>query len=346
MTAHRLAPPGAGSAAGRYLGRLALTLALTTLVLALEVVGGLWTGSLALLADAGHMLADVGGLTLSLVAAWFARRPPTPSNTYGYVRMEVLAALANGIALLLVAGWLLYEAARRLRAPVDVHAGPMLAVALVGLAANLAGMRLLRHGARESLNVRGAYLELLSDALGSAGVVAAAVVVGATGLTWVDPLVSVVIGALILPRTARLLRQTVHVLMEGVPPHLDLREIEGAMRESHGILAVHDLHVWTLTSGREALSAHVLVADLADGQHVLGDLRRLLRDRFGIDHVTVQLESDLSPLVQIRDRPATPAGPRDPAEPAPRVACGAAASGSGAGADEPRPGAGPASPAR
>jgi cobalt-zinc-cadmium efflux system protein len=295
-------PHDRGTASGNYLGRLAWTLVLTTTVLVVEVIGGLWTGSLALLADAGHMLTDVGGLVLSLLAVWFARRPPSASNTYGYYRMEILAALANGLVLFGVAAVILYEAYRRLWAPPEILAGRMLVIAVVGLGANLAGMWLLHGGASESLNVRGAYLEVLADALGSVGVILAAVIIQITGNPLVDPVVSAGIGMFILPRTWGLMRQAIHVLMEGVPPHLDPPAIEGAIQASHGVRAVHDLHVWTLTSGRDALSAHVHVDDLADGRHVLGDLQQLLHDRFGIEHVTIQLESD-APLLQIGRAP-------------------------------------------
>jgi cobalt-zinc-cadmium efflux system protein len=322
---HLHGPQPPGTAAGRHRGRLAWTLALTATFLVVEAAGGLWTGSLALLADAGHMLADVGGLLLSLLAIRFASRPPSPRNTYGWVRMEILAALANGVALLAVAGAILWEAWRRLHAPPDVLTAPMLAIAAAGLAVNLGGLALLRRGSAESLTVRGAYLEVMSDAVGSAAVIAAALVIRATGAAWVDPAASVAIGLFILPRTWGLLRQAVHVLLEGVPPHLDLREIETAMRESHGVRAVHDLHVWTLTSGREALSAHVHVDDLSDGRHVLGDLQQLLLDRFSIEHVTIQLESD-APLLQIGTGPAPPRGgpgaPAPAAEPAPGARAG------------------------
>jgi cobalt-zinc-cadmium efflux system protein len=308
---HRKAP----TATGTQTGRLIWALGLNAGFLVIEVIGGLWTGSLALLADAGHMLTDVGGVSLSLLALSFARKPPTPAHTYGYLRMEILAALANGVVLVGVAGFILYEAYRRLWAPPEILVGPMLVIAILGLGANLAGMWLLHGGAGESLNLRSAYLDMLSDALGSLGVILAAVIIQTTGFVLVDPLISAVIGLFILPRTWGLLRQAVHILMEGVPPHLDLGEIEAAMLGAHGVRAVHDLHVWTLTSGKEAMSAHVLVEDLADGQHVLGDLQQLLRDRFGIEHVTIQLESDRSPLFQIRRGPedssprGRPAGP-------------------------------------
>lgn len=309
----------APTATGRQTGRLIWALGLTASFLAVEVAGGLWTGSLALLADAGHMLTDVGGLSLSLLAVWFARKPPTPAHTYGYFRMEILAALANGVVLFGVAGLILWEAYRRLWAPPEILAGPMLVIAILGLGVNLLGMWLLHRGAGESLNLRGAYLELLSDALGSLGVILAAVIIQTTGFLLADPIISAAIGLFILPRTWGLLRQAVHILLEGVPPHLDLGEIEAAMLGAHGVRAVHDLHVWTLTSGKEAMSAHVLVEDLADGQHVLGDLQQLLRDRFGIEHVTIQLESERSPLLQIRHGPedssprGRPAGP-EPSE--------------------------------
>jgi len=287
--------------------RLATVLALTAGFMVVEVAGGLWTGSLALLADAGHMLGDVGSLTLSLLAVWFARKPPTPANSFGYFRLEILAALVNAIVLLAVAGAILYEAYLRLATPPPVAAGPMLAIAAAGLAVNLAGLWIVHRGADRSLTLHVAKLELLSDALGSVAVILAAIVIHATGFLLVDPIVSGVIALFIVPRTWSVLRQAVHILMEGVPPHLDLREMESAMREAHGVRAVHDLHVWTLTSGTEAMSAHVLVDDLADGRHILGDLQTLLRERFGIEHTTIQLETDRSPVLQIA-RPGNGSG--------------------------------------
>lgn len=289
--------------------RLAAVLTLTAGFMVLEVAGGLWTGSLALLADAGHMLTDVGSLTLSLLAIWFASRPPTPANSYGYFRLEILAALVNAVVLLGVAAVILLEAYRRLSAPLAVDAGPMLAIAVAGLAVNLLGMWILHRGADGSLTLQMARVELLSDALGSVAVILAAVIIHTTGFTLADPIASAVIGLFIVPRTWRVLRQAVHILMEGVPPHLDLREMEHAMREAHGARAVHDLHVWTLTSGTEAMSAHVVVDDLADGRHILGDLQQLLRERFGIEHTTIQLETDRSPVLQIgRAGNGSPAG--------------------------------------
>ena len=299
------------SSASHHTGRLLGALGLTASFMVIEVVGGLWTGSLALLADAGHMLTDVGGLSMSLLAAWFAQKPPTTENTYGYFRAEILAAVANGVVLFLVAGYILYEAVLRVWAPPEIRAGSMLAIAVLGLVVNLLGMGLLHHGAEESLNIRGAYLEMLSDTLGSVGVIVAAIIIQTTGFYLIDPLSSAAIGLFILPRTWVLMRQALHILMEGVPPHLDIREIEAAMTTVSGVRAVHDLHVWTLTSGKDAMSSHVVVEDLAAGQRILGTLHKLLHERFGIEHTTIQLESEL--LVQLVPRPddSSPGGRGD-----------------------------------
>ena len=294
---------GMASSASHHTGRLLVALGLTASLMVIEVVGGLWTGSLALLADAGHMLTDVGGLSMSLLAVWFAQKPPTTENTYGYLRAEILAAVANGVVLFLVAGYILYEAILRIWAPPEIHAGPMLAIAVLGLGVNLLGMGLLHHGAGTSLNIHGAYLEMLSDTLGSVGVIVAAVIIQTTGFYLIDPLSSAAIGLFILPRTWALVRQALHILMEGVPPHLNIREIDAAMTTVSGVRAVHDLHVWTLTSGKDAMSSHVVVDDLAAGHRILGALHTLLHERFGIEHTTIQLESE--PLVQLMSRPDT-----------------------------------------
>jgi cobalt-zinc-cadmium efflux system protein len=308
MGVNHMEAPGMASPASRHTGRLVWTLSLTTGFMAIEVIGGLWTGSLALLADAGHMLTDVGGLSMSLLAVWFAQKPPTTENTYGYFRAEILAAVANGVVLFLVAGYILYEAFLRVWAPPIIRGGPMLAIAILGLGVNLLGIGLLHQGAGESLNVQGAYLEVLNDALGSIGVIVAAVIIQTTGFYLIDPLSSAAIGLFILPRTWALMRKALHILMEGVPPHLDIREIETAMTTSAGVRAVHDLHVWTLTSGKEAMSSHVVVDDLAAGDRVLRDLHKLLHEHFGIEHTTIQLESE--PLVQLLSQ-ADDAAPTD-----------------------------------
>src|SRR5713101_7419895 len=287
------------TAAARSQGVLIKALALTGGLLVLEGVGGLWTGSLALLADAAHVLTDVGGLILALFAIWIASRPPTPEKTYGYYRVEILAALVNALVLLVVAGAILVEAYERIVRPREVLAVPMLAVAALGFGANLYGAWILHRDAVGSLTVRAAYLEVLSDALASVGVIAAGVIVLLTGWTVADPLVSAGIGVFIVPRTWRLLRQAVNVLLEGTPAHLELGEIEAAMTQIPGARRVHDLHVWTLTSGREAMSAHVVVDDVRESERLLEALHAVLHARFGIDHTTIQLDAE-APVLRIK----------------------------------------------
>jgi cobalt-zinc-cadmium efflux system protein len=288
------------TAAARSRPVLALTLVLTCATMIVEFVAGLWTGSLALLADAGHMLTDATALGLALIATWLAARPPTPAKTYGYYRAEILAALANALLLFGVAGSILVEAWHRLRVSAPVLAGPMAAVAALGLAVNLLGAWLLQRGAHESLTVRAAYLEVLSDALSSLAALVAAAIMVVTGWTAADPLASAAIVFLILPRTWHLLRQAVNVLLEGTPPHLSLTEIEEAMTRVAGVRRVHDLHVWTLTSGREAMSAHVVVADVRESERLLESLHAVLHAKFGIDHTTIQLETAPPDVLKIK----------------------------------------------
>ena len=291
--------PTTGSAAAGHKKRMAWALGLTLAYMAVEVAGGLITGSLALLADAAHMLTDAGGLALALLAIRFGERPATPQRTYGYLRAEILAALANAVVLLLLTVYILYEAYQRFVDPPEVLGWPMLLVASAGLAVNLVSMRLLAGGASESLNVQGAYFEVLSDMLGSLGVIVAALVVMATGWTYADPLVGAGIGLFIVPRTWGLLRQATHILLEGTPPRVDVALMEREIESVPGVTAVHDLHVWTITSGLDAMSAHVLVRDGFEGMRVLRDVRTLVKERFGIDHVTVQVEDE-----QVRDAEA------------------------------------------
>jgi cobalt-zinc-cadmium efflux system protein len=286
--------------AARSRGALVATLVLTVSFLVVEFAAALWTGSLALLADATHMLADAGGLALALFAIWIAARPPTPEKTYGYYRAEILAALVNALVLLAVAAAILVEAWERIREPRPVLAGPVLVVAVGGLAVNLVGVQLLRGGSRASLNIRAAYLEVLSDALSSAGVILAAVIMLTTGWWVADPVVSVVISVMIVWRTWHLLRQAVNVLLEGTPAHLALGDIEDAMRRVSGVRRVHDLHVWTLTSGREAMSAHVVVDDVRETDRLLEELHAVLHARFGIDHTTIQVESEPPAVLRIK----------------------------------------------
>ena len=283
--------PEQESATGRSMGRMKTTLALTATYMIAEIVGGLLTGSLALLADAAHMATDVGGLAFALFAIWIGRRPPDAKKTYGYFRAEILAALANGVVLFGVAFYILYEAYQRFREPVRVASGAMLAVAAIGLAVNLIGMYLLKAGAGESLNVKGAYLEVMSDLLGSLGVLAAGIVIWITGWYWIDPAFSVLIGLFILPRTWKLLRKAVDILLEGTPANVDLSAVENALLEQPGVEGVHDVHAWTVTSGKDLLSGHVRVAAGTDRDEILRDIRKLLRERFGFDHVTLEVEA-------------------------------------------------------
>jgi cobalt-zinc-cadmium efflux system protein len=272
--------------------RLALTLALAAGYTVVEVVGGLLTNSLALLADAGHMFSDVAALALSLFAAWVAERPPTPRRTYGYYRAEILAALANGATLIAVSLFVFVEAYHRLRHPPEVIGPGMLAVAVGGLAVNLIGLRLLHGGRDESLNVHGAWLHVLTDALGSVGAIAAAGLIWAFGWAWADPVASVLIGLLVIYSSWRLLAESASVLMESAPRGIDVDEVHRAMKEVPGVLAVHDLHVWSITTGLDCLSAHVV----ADGSHahtaLLKTLRETLHERFGLDHLTIQIEPE------------------------------------------------------
>jgi cobalt-zinc-cadmium efflux system protein len=288
------------TAAARSRGALAATLTLTTAFLLVEAAAAFLTGSLALLADAGHMLADAGGLALALFAVWVAGRPATAEKTYGYYRVEILAALVNAIALLGVAAFILFEAYHRVFAPRPVAAKPMLVVAALGLLVNLVCAFMLHRGAAESLNVRAAYLEVLSDAATSAGVIAAGAIVLLTGWTLADPIASIVIAVMIVSRTWHLLVQAVNVLLEGTPAHLELGEIEEAMTSVPGVRRVHDLHVWTLTSGREAMSAHVVVDDVRESDRLLETLHTVLHARFGIDHTTIQVETAPPQVLQIK----------------------------------------------
>jgi cobalt-zinc-cadmium efflux system protein len=279
-----------GTAGARHSHRLRAAFALTGGFLIVEAAAGFATGSLALLADAAHMLVDTGALALSLLAVRFAGRPATPAKTYGYYRAEILAALVNGVVLCLVALGILVKAWERMWAPPAVPGLPVLVVAALGLAVNLAGMWLLHRGAGESLTVRSAYLELMGDAASSVAVIVAAAVILHTGWYLADPVASAVVAALILPRTWGLLSRAVNVLMEGAPPHLDVGEIEAAMAGVRGIRRVHDLHVWTLTSGREAMSAHVVAEPDVAGDQLLEALH--------VDHTTIQVETEPG-LIQI-----------------------------------------------
>ncbi|MBN8969984.1 cation diffusion facilitator family transporter [Afipia sp. TerB] len=281
-----------GTAAAQHAGKLAWALGLTATYMVAEVVGGLITGSLALLADAAHMLTDVGGLALALLAIRFAAREATPQRTYGYLRMEVLSALTNAVVLLLLTVYILYEAYQRFVSPPEILSGPMLVVAAIGLIVNLVSMRLLAGGSSESVNVKGAYFEVLSDMLGSIGVIVAALLMMWRGWRLADPIIGAGIGLFIVPRTWLLLKQVTRILMEGVPPNVDVDLLEKRLAGISGVMAVHDLHVWTITSGFDAMSCHVVVADLSMSRGVLQEARQIMKGEFGIDHVTIQVEDE------------------------------------------------------
>jgi cobalt-zinc-cadmium efflux system protein len=270
---------------------LALVLALTGAYMLAELVAGWLAGSLALIADSGHLLGDVLGLLMALTAIRFARRPATAARTYGFYRAEILAALVNGVALIAVAVWILYEAWRRLHAPVEgIQALTMLVVASGGVIVTLVGVSLLHGGAQASLNIRAAFLEVFGDLLGSIGTVVAALIILASGWVQADAVISALIGVLMIPRALALLRSVIDVLLESTPRHLDMQDIEAAMLAEPGVESVHDLHVWSITSGFDAMSGHVRTNGRAS-EAVLHDLQTMLRDRFGVRHVTLQVES-------------------------------------------------------
>ena len=269
---------------------LAIVFALTAGFMVVEIVGGLLTGSLALLADAGHMLSDAVSLGVALFAVWLAARPATPQRSFGYKRAEILAALFNGVTLVAISVWIFYEAFRRLSEPPEILGGPMLAVAFVGLLVNVAGAAILARSGGESLNVQGALRHVLADLAGSVGAIAASVVIITTGWVYADPLISVLIGLLVLGSSWKLLRDSVNVLLEQAPRGLDAEEVGTSMVGVPGVEEVHDLHVWTITSGFPALAAHVLVGRNQDCHARRRDLEKLLANDFGIEHTTLQVD--------------------------------------------------------
>jgi cobalt-zinc-cadmium efflux system protein len=271
------------------LPRLRVVLVLTAVFMLVEAVGGWLSGSLALLADAGHMLTDVGALALSLVTAWIAQRPAAANKTFGHLRWEILAALVNGAALFGIAALIVVEAVQRLQEPHPIRAGLFLAVAAAGLVVNLVSLAVLHRVREGSLNVRGAYLHVMGDALGSVGALGAAAIVALTGWTLADPIVSIALSLLILVGAWRLLRESTDILLEAAPRHVSMPEVQRRMLAVPGVSAVHDLHVWTVTTGMVAMSGHAVVPDLVAHPGVLEGIRGEM-DRLGIGHVTIQLE--------------------------------------------------------
>jgi cobalt-zinc-cadmium efflux system protein len=270
--------------------RLGAALVVTAAFLVVEVAGGLLSGSLALLADATHMFADVGALILAYAAMSFADRPPSRRYTFGLYRAEILAAFVNAQILLLVSASIFYEAFHRLRQPEEIDTGVMLGVAVVGLAANLVSMRFLHGHHHESLNLKAAYVEVFTDMLGSLAVIAGALIIRPTGWLWVDPLLSAGIGIVILPRAWALLRQTGHILLEGTPPDVDVNRLRSQLLDIPGVNEIHDLHFWTLTSGLHSASVHVCASPETSRGQVLKEVQSVLQREADVDHATVQIE--------------------------------------------------------
>ncbi|EMF52218.1 MULTISPECIES: cation diffusion facilitator family transporter [Streptomyces] len=286
--------PTTGTAAAAYRGRLRVALSITLTVMVVEIVGGVLADSLALIADAAHMATDAVGLGMALLAIHFANRPPSGNRTFGYARAEILAALANCLLLLGVGGYVLYEAIQRFVTPVGTEGGLTVVFGAIGLVANMISLTLLMRGQKESLNVRGAFLEVAADALGSVAVIISATVVLLTGWQAADPIASLVIGLMIVPRTVKLLRETLDVLLEAAPKNVDMAEVRAHILALPGVEDVHDLHAWTITSGMPVLSAHVVVgSDTLDSighEKMLHDLQGCIGDHFDVEHCTFQLE--------------------------------------------------------
>ena len=272
---------------------LMFALIITTGIMALEFAGGLVTNSLALLSDSGHMLSDASALALSLVALWFASRPASPNKTYGFYRFEILAALFNGVTLFVIAGFIMREAYGRFFAPPEVSSLSMLLISSVGLVANLlSAFALMRKGdVKNNLNLRSAYLHVLGDALGSVGAIVAGIVMLAFGWYIADPIISVLVSLLILKSAWSVIKHTVHILMEGTPVTIDQTSVKETLTGIDGVLDVHDLHIWTITSGMDSLSCHLTVRDGSDQQAVLQRAIRMIEEKFKIRHATIQIET-------------------------------------------------------
>jgi cobalt-zinc-cadmium efflux system protein len=279
---------------------LMIVLALNVVYMLAEAMGGWWSNSLALLSDAGHMLADIAAIALSLFAARFAERPVTPSKTYGYYRMEILAALANGVTLIVISLLICYEAWHRLRQAEVVEPKMLIAISFGGLIVNLISAKVLHGAHAHDLNLRGAFLHVLGDLFGSLGAVIAGLLILWRGWLWADPVFSVVICVLIVYSSWRLVTEAVNVLLEGTPAHIDVAAVEAAMRTVNGVRDIHDLHIWTITSNRYAVTAHVIIAESENSYHILRELRELLASRFSLTHSTLQIEDPyLSAMVKL-----------------------------------------------
>ena len=295
--------------------RIKIVLSLSSSYLAAGIIGGLLTGSLALISESGHMLADVGGLALTLFAINYTRKPATPQRTYGFYRIEILASFVNSLVMVFLSVYILYEGFRRIFEPPEIQSFPMIIVASIGLIMNLIGMRLLgsissdrgggggghshwfhqedHHEAQQedSLNIKAAYFEVLSDTLGSAGVIAAGIIILTTKFYLADPVISIGIALFILPRTWSIMKKAIHILMEGSPPNISHEKIKNAILQIKGVTGVFELHIWTITSGMHALSAHVVVIDTSKSQIILQDINSVLERTFKITHATIQIET-------------------------------------------------------
>jgi len=294
--------------------RIKIVLSLSSSYLAAGIIGGLLTGSLALISESGHMLADVGGLALTLFAINYTRKPATPQRTYGFYRIEILASFVNSLVMVFLSVYILYEGFRRIFEPPEIQSFPMIIVAGIGLIMNLIGMRLLgsissdrggggghshwfhqedHHEAQQedSLNIKAAYFEVLSDTLGSAGVIAAGIIILTTKFYLADPVISIGIALFILPRTWSIMKKAIHILMEGSPPNISHEKIKNAILQIKGVTGVFELHIWTITSGMHALSAHVVVIDTSKSQIILQDINSVLERTFKITHATIQIET-------------------------------------------------------
>lgn len=282
---------GHNHGAGASSGRLAIALGLTTTFLVAELIGAFWFGSLALLSDAAHMFTDAAALAIALVAVKIGQKPADKKRTYGYRRFEILAAAFNAVLLFVVAAYILYEGIARFIDPEPVESVGMLVVATIGLVVNLIAMRVLAGGVEKSLNMKGAYLEVWADMLGSLGVIGAAALIWLTGKTWIDPVVAIAIGLWVLPRTWTLLRDTLHILLQGVPRGIDLDSVRAEIAATEGVAGVHDLHLWSVAGDDASLTAHIEIADGADAEATRAAVAAMLGTQFEIQHATIQTET-------------------------------------------------------
>jgi cobalt-zinc-cadmium efflux system protein len=275
----------------QQISKLKLVLLLISSYIIVEFISGLLTGSLALIADAGHMLADAGGLTLALFAINFSSKPATPQRTYGFYRIEILAALANSAVLILVSIYIIYDAYERIIEPPQIKGTALLIVGTIGLVVNLVGMYILKGHVSESLNIEGAYLEVLKDTLGSVGVIVVGVITSISEFYLIDPIISVGLAFYILPRTWSLMKKSINILMEGVPINISYDEVKKAILQIKGVTGIFDIHIWTITSGMDAITAHVVVSDPSKSQIILKEISSMLEKRFKITHTTIQIET-------------------------------------------------------